>query len=334
MSPDAAPYDVRLLFHPTNVVRDRAEMARFLKRVFNANGRNQGELLAEFDLDASYPPDYSLYTWIAEVWIDSIQPELYVLEGQPLPEGALDQRLVEFGWYIDGIDELQKALTTHGIRSVDQNNRPVPPDEAPASAGAPDIKLMWTDPATTGLSYELIEWPRERDAEFARLADARFDPSWTLPPISAEDPLGIERCSHHTILTRDVPRALNLVVDVLGGSVVRTADNPLLGTRSTYVWLKDALLEYAEPVETGSPAATELDGTTTPSLLGMPQEDRYHLIAWKVRDLDAVAAHLAAQGVGVEGRDDHTIVTDPADCLGVRWGFTDSLVTGDPRRGD
>lgn len=328
---DENSYRVRLLFHPTNVVKDRAEMQAFLKRVFNADGRNQGEVLAEFGFDANYPADYSLYTWVADVWIDSIQPELYVLEGQPAPEGALEERLVEFGWYVDGLDGLQKAFIAAGIRTVDQHNQPVASDRAPAAAAAPDMKLMWTDPATTGLSYEFMEWSPERDALFARLADARFDPNWTLPSPSPQDPLGIERCSHHTVLTRNVPRALGLVVDVLGGTVVREARNDLLGTTSTYVWLKDSLLEYAMPDEDNTPAMASLDGTTKPSLLGMPQEDRYHLITWKVQGLDAVARHLRAEGIRLEAEDKTTLITDPADTLGVRWGFTSSLVPGDPR---
>jgi hypothetical protein len=307
-------------------------MQAFLKRVFNAEGRNQGDVLAEFGFDPKYPADYSLYTWIADVWMDSIQPELYVLEGQPAPAGVLEERLVEFGWYVDGLDSLQQAFTAAGIRSVDQYNQPVGADKAPAAAAAPDMKLMWTDPATTGLSYEFMEWSAQRDVLFARIADARFNPNWTLPPPSPQDPLGIERCALHTVLTRDVPRALRLVVDVLGGRVVREARNDLLGTTRTYVWLKDSMLEYAIPDKSGTPAMASLDGTTKPSLLGMPQEDRYHIITWKVRSLDAVEKHLAAEGIGLEARDNTTLITDPADTFGMRWGFTTSLLTEDPRK--
>jgi hypothetical protein len=194
------------------------------------------------------------------------------------------------------------------------------------------MKLMWTDPATTGLSYELMEWSPERDALFARIADARFDPHWTLPPPSPHDPLGVEHCSHHTVLTRNLPRALRLLVDVLGGTVVHEDRNDLLGTTSTWVWLKDSLLEYAVPDAEGTRATASLDGTTKPSLLGMPQEDRYHLIAWKVRNLDAVERHLADQRIRLEARDTTTLITDPADTLGVRWGFTTAVLPGDPRQ--
>jgi hypothetical protein len=97
------------------------------------------------------------------------------------------------------------------------------------------------------------------------------------------------------------------------------------------VWLKDSLLEYAVPDAEGTRATASLDGTTKPSLLGMPQEDRYHLITWKVRDLDAVEQHLADQRIRLEARDATTLITDPADTLGVRWGFTTAVLPGDPR---
>jgi hypothetical protein len=61
-------------------------------------------------------------------------------------------------------------------------------------------------------------------------------------------------------------------------------------------------------------------------------EDSYHALTWKVRDLDQAASHLEAAGVSVRARTATAIVTDPAETLGVAWGFSSELVPGDPRR--
>jgi hypothetical protein len=56
-----------------------------------------------------------------------------------------------------------------------------------------------------------------------------------------------------------------------------------------------------------------------------------HAMTFTVADLDQAAAHLADAGVGVLGRDDTTIVVDPADSFGAPFRFTTWRVPGDPR---
>jgi hypothetical protein len=41
-----------------------------------------------------------------------------------------------------------------------------------------------------------------------------------------------------------------------------------------------------------------------------------------VKDLAQVADHLKASGIQLRARTDLMIVTDPADSLGIPWGFT------------
>jgi hypothetical protein len=151
--------------------------------------------------------------------------------------------------------------------------------------------------------------------------DPRGDPP--VVAVSPDDPLGIECCSHHTVLTSESERALRLAVEVLGGRVIHEGRNDVLATRSTYVALADGVLEYAQPLEDGSPAMEDWQRNAP--------EDTYHSLTWRVRDLASVAHRLSASGVGLRVRTDRVIVTNPDDSLGIPWGFTTTLTPGDPR---
>ena len=71
--------------------------------------------------------------------------------------------------------------------------------------------------------------------------------------------------------------------------------------------------------------AAHADWTTT------APNDTYHSLTFQVADLDRAAEHLKSQGVGIRSRTEDTLVTDPETSIGVPWGFTTSLVPGDPR---
>jgi hypothetical protein len=87
--------------------------------------------------------------------------------------------------------------------------------------------------------------------------------------------------------------------------------------------LADGVYEYGQPLGAGSPGAEgwKDDGT----------KDIYHSLTWQVRDLDQVASHLKSCGVRLLAQTDSRIVTDPADTLGIPWGFTTVLTPGDSR---
>jgi hypothetical protein len=178
--------------------------------------------------------------------------------------------------------------------------------------------LFFTLPDDTGLSYGFFQ----ADVSTPGL-DPRVAPGWTIPPISAGDPLGIERCSHHTILTDRPERGLELHVDALGGEVIHQGRNEFLGATSTYVHLSGSTVEFAVPDD--GTAAHEDWTKNAPN-------DTYHAITWVVTDLVAARQHLEAQGVGILSWSDDTFVTDPVTSLGVPWGFSTVLPPGDPRR--
>lgn len=111
-------------------------------------------------------------------------------------------------------------------------------------------------------------------------------------------------------------------MDALGGTVVHSGRDEVIGADATYVFLGHSVLQIAVP-DQGT--AAYVDWTTT------APNDTYHSITWKVADLHRTAEHLKSQGVGIRSRTGDTLVTDPETSMGVPWGFTTRLVPGDPR---
>ncbi|MEU9456269.1 hypothetical protein [Streptomyces sp. NPDC048277] len=256
--------------------------------------------------------DYSTFTSINDVLFDTIDPKLYIVDGVQRYPTVDRPHLKGFGWYVDEVAELYRALKHHGFRLIGQNDKVAEGDDPPTAGGMP---LFFTVPEDAGLRYEFL--PR-----IPFPLDPRIKPDWVLPAVSDQDPLGIERCSHHTVLTDAPERQLRLFVDVLGGKVVHHGRNETIATTSTYVHLADAVYEFAVP-DTGTAAHDDWSSNAP--------KDTYHAITFKVADLGRVERHLKAEGIGIRTRTDHVIVTDPATSLGVPWGFADALVPGDPR---
>ena len=308
------PYAVRRLYHTTHWVPDLDEAARFFSQVFGRESQSLPEFLGydERTLDPSYPVNYCRFTPIAEVLFDSIDPELHLVDGDSTPRerqrsaprchrlvrrrrrGPVDRAAAaEHPWHRPGQEG------TRGRRTTPRHLL--------------DADRLHSSRVDTGLAYEFCPYFPSRDP--------RGDPP--APALSPSDPLGIERCSHHTVLTDRLDRARRLLVDVLGGRVIHKGRNDVLATDSTYVWLAGGVYELAQPFEVGSPAMEDWHRSA-------PQ-DAYHSLTWQVRDLGQVADHLKASGVALRAYTDTQIVTDAADSLGIPWGFTTVLTPGDPR---
>jgi catechol 2,3-dioxygenase-like lactoylglutathione lyase family enzyme len=130
-----------------------------------------------------------------------------------------------------------------------------------------------------------------------------------------DDPLGIEKSSHHTIVVRDARTARDFWVEGLGAVALREGHNATLGARSAWVRAgagDGTILELAEPVSVG-PAMADLEACGLPIL---------HSVTFKVSSLDRVRDHLAGLCFQVESDDGSTLVTDPASSAGARFGFT------------
>lgn len=300
-----------MLYRPTLHVVDLDEAEDFYLRVF---GRPSTPLTSVMKTPPrpNHATDYSTFTAVSDVLIDSLDPKRYITDGiQRFPD-VEQGHLRTFGWYVEGMPELYRELTRQGIRVTNSRNEVAEGDEPPMAGPIPHFLGL---PADTGIRHPFFP-------VFPFAPDPRLKPGWSIPPVSEEDPLGIEYCSHHTVLTGDPGRARKLVVDVLGGTVVHDGHDEIRGVTGSYVHLADSVLQYAVPDE-GSAAAADF--------AAHGPNDVYHAITWKVADIDRVERHLNAQGVGIVTRTDDTIVADPATSLGVPWGFTTTPVPGDPR---
>jgi hypothetical protein len=304
---------VKRLFHPTHWVPNLADATGFLAQVFGRHSQTLAEFRGpdERHLVPGYPTDYCTFTPIAEVLFDCVDPTLHLVDGVQVHESVVEPHLGGLAWFVDGIEELWVELLRRGIRGTDQAN--VVPADGSVPRDVSSTPIIFTLPGDAGLRYEFCPFLPRRDP--------RGDPP--APDVSPSDPLGIERCSHHTILTDQPDRALQVLVEVLRGQVIDQGRNDLLATRSTYVALADAVFEVGQPLEDGSPAMDDWQRHAP--------DDTYHALTWHVRDIDQVGDHLKACGVGIRTQTPQAIVTDPADSLGVPWGFTTVLTPGDRR---
>ncbi|MER5184688.1 hypothetical protein ABT009_41410 [Streptomyces sp. NPDC002896] len=300
------PFRVRMLYHPRIHVPSLDKAEDFFTRVFGRRSTN-------FSVVMPNPPapghsvGYSTFTAISDVLIDSLAPKLYLTGGVQRYPDVESPHLETTGWYVEGVRELYKELRSQGFRLVDARDEILDADEW---AGGPSP--FYSLKGDAGLPYSFFE-------VFPFPLDPRVQEGWTIPDISDDDPLGIERASHHTILTSRPERALKLTVDVLGGEVVHTGDDDLRGVTGPYVRLADAVFHFATP-RPGSKAAADASGSGP--------LDVYHAITWKVVDLERAAKHLESTGVRIAHRSDTALVTDPATSLGVPWGFTTDPASG------
>ena len=308
-------YAVKHHYHSTLFVPSLEEATRFFARVFGRESKLLGDYLVggkERGVQFNYPSDYATFTPIAEVQLECVDPTRLIIDGAQTFDSVSEPELGSLAWFVDGIEDLWAALRAKNLRGTDMSDRVYDGDDPPLDVSSTPI--IFTLPEETGLSYEFTVFMPHRDP--------RGDPPVheTIPV----DPLGIECCAHHTVLTDRKERALLLLVEVLGGRVIHEGRNALLATESTFVALADGVIELGQPLDEGTPAMRDWQKHAP--------ADAYHALTWKVRDLDQVASHLEASGVNVGGRTATALVTDPRETLGVAWGFSTELVPGDPRR--
>jgi hypothetical protein len=307
-------FNVIAMFHPSHRVTSLVEVEDFFERVF---GRNSARLNVLIGLEVQNPEtrmDYSTFTTIRDVIFDSIDPTRLLKSGKQLYPTPTVSHLNGLGWYVEGLADAYRSIKASGFVIIGQDDKVAEGDEPPLVIGGA-LPMFWTTPEDAGLRYQFVP-PVQMPG------DVRLKPDWKLSPTSPYDPLGLEFCSHHTVLTDRPDRAKRLFVDSLGGTVIHEGHNDVRGTSSTYVSLGDGVYEFAVP-DAGT--AAYADWATDPSV------DTYHAISWKVQDLDKVERQLTSQGVGIQTRTDDTIVTDPTTSIGIPWGFSTSAIPGDPR---
>jgi len=309
--PSLTPSDIVVrMFHPTLSVPDLTAARSFFRTFFGREPIEFAEYLSarEMAITPGYPTDYCFFVPIADVFFDCVDPSRHIFRGTQRARPVARPTLTFFGWAVRDVDLVYSSLAAAGVRFLDQSRRPYSGSSAPMAEFA-KTKLFWTAEEDTGLGYEFYA------ADSISPADPRGRAGWHVPPSDPKDPLGIRRCSHHTVITGNPGRALRIMVDILGGKVIHQAASPVSGTQSFYVQLADSIIEYNH-----DPA---MDGVGPDSYVG---------ITWHIVELDKVAGHLAALGIPAEQAAKDLIVAGPEQALGVRWGFTTATVPGDLRQ--
>ncbi|KIM94676.1 hypothetical protein OIDMADRAFT_60453 [Oidiodendron maius Zn] len=310
-------YQIDYMWHPTHKSNDIVAAEKFFKDVFDRPSLPVEVCLPPTELSPGYPRDYSILTPIQEVMFDCIDPKKYVVEGRQTFEDVSTPHLFCLGWAATGVEEIYKVCVEHGIRSTDQANRLGSSTAPPVTGFSTNDPLFFTLPESTGLRYQI--YPLSASGP----PHPQGVKGWKLPPVRETDPLSLEFCSHHTILTSNPIKGLNFLVGILKGKIIHKGRNELLETDSTYISLGDGVYELAVPTRAGSFAAEDLK-------FNWPF-DTYHSLTYKVQDLKKAERHLKDKNIRMLFSNENTIITNPEDTIGIPWGFTDKLTPGDFR---
>jgi catechol 2,3-dioxygenase-like lactoylglutathione lyase family enzyme len=178
---------------------------------------------------------------------------------------------------------------------------------------------LFTHPRDTYTQLEFIPTPDPN--EFRWMRDPRFQEHWSPSWWAETHPLHLEQFSHATVSVRDVDKARDLYVDVLGGTLVHEGADSFALTQSAYVLLGDLVVELAQPIDEGSPIAQDMEQFQE-SLVSM---------TFKVRELALAEEHLLRKGVKVSEHDGTTLTSDPETTQGCVMNFTTQAIPGDPR---
>jgi catechol 2,3-dioxygenase-like lactoylglutathione lyase family enzyme len=240
-------------------------------------------------------------------------------EAVTLPIGRFQARFGRHwhsvAWFTDDVGRVWDQLTAYGIRVITPRGGP---GERPLEGD------IYTHPKDTFSQLEFFQ-PQVANGGPAApgpFADPRFEPDWPAPWLASPNPLGIERLAYVTIVVPDLAQATAVYCEGIGATLLHEASSGLASTTNAYVAVgPETVLELAQPTEGDGLAGRELAAHG-----GM-----CHAMAFTVADLDRVEAHLGRQGVGIAGRDETTILTDPDDCFGAPFRFTTWSVPGDPR---
>jgi catechol 2,3-dioxygenase-like lactoylglutathione lyase family enzyme len=292
-------------------------------------------MVDDFDAAEAFFTDlFGMQTFMAKSWSDLDKRwaslarvgEDFVLElmeaskkaedaGSPLPkfQNRFGQHFHSLSWLVDASDmqHVLDDLRHDGVRVVNPQGEQYPLD-GPAEAGM----VMFTHPKDT---FGQIELMAKREQTGGNFTDPLFEEGWSADYWRDDQPLGILRTSHMTVMVRDLDRAKH-VFGLLGGAVFHEATDD--EAEHAYVFVgKDTVVDLARPTTSDSRLAKDLEASTE-----LP-----HSVTFAVRDLDAVAAHASKLGVGIAERTDDTLLLEPADTFDAVFAFTTASIPNDPR---
>lgn len=307
-------------FHPTLTANGQLdEVQAWFARVFRrpCHGPSSAYLIE------GYNNDYCFTVMLQEVFFDVMDPSQFSSANNPQPSAGTPPFLSLQAFYLDDLGAFIDTAAAKGLRLRDIKGQIMAPGARPTPI--PHGSMVLSDPEQSGFIYEFFtvgDTPKHKN--WGQDVDPRFAAEWCLPPADPDDPLALEYCVSHTMVTDDLERLRHLYVDNLGGRVIHQGMNEALGTDSIHVALGDGVYELAHPVRDGLGR-----DSLRQNLSGTP--DRYYGLTFKTADLAKARAHLLAEGVPLAVDTAELLITDARHSAGVSWGFTTRPVTGDNR---
>lgn len=293
--------NVTRLFHVIHVVDELAAAERWYDRLFSGQYFFRGGYSPVEQRDASL---FAVGDFVLEPMTPSREPGA----GEK-PVGRFQARfgshLHSIAFYVRSVPEIFERLRARGVRIVGDGG---------GVLNAPPRGAIYTHPRDTGGLLEFMEPP-------AHGFDLRLAPGWSSAFWRDEHPLGIERCSHLTLVVRDLERARGLWLETLEGRPFLERESRASGTRSLFAAVGDeVVVELAQPVDAGSAAGRELAANG----------EILHAATFRVRDLERAGSFLRELGLKAEERDGE-LELGPEQALGARYRFTQAALPGDPR---
>jgi catechol 2,3-dioxygenase-like lactoylglutathione lyase family enzyme len=308
---------IRMLFHSTHLVGNLDQAEAWYERVFQRPGIKWSERWDLSMIAPGFPTDYSSWVFMGDLVHDLVSPERYRrgMGGGVVPGLGYGQRdgLGNISFWVVGSSAFAEDMLKKGVKLINQQGVPLVDASLPVSAHSPEFTVMGTEAAETGIPILFSEALPLIVPKMSN-ADPRLRADWVVPAASPDDPLTIERCAYHSVIVSGGSPLQAFLTTTLGGEVISSSKTESYDMgQSTFVYLADTVIELISIPEAGR------------------KEDEIVGITMKVADLNAAKQHLTRMGIGLVVETDRLLVTNPDDCLGVRWGFTSSLPENDPR---
>jgi catechol 2,3-dioxygenase-like lactoylglutathione lyase family enzyme len=285
-------------------------------------------------LDAWYDDVFSVHRWVTRnespelkrlaslvgigaLCIEPMQPCFEMDGWEKVPLGRFFKRWGSqwhsIAWYVDDVEGLTELRD--GLEEADVELLGLLGGHLDHDGHALEDRPIFTHPKDTVTQLEFMV-PNEFIPD-PRL-HVSFRPTWW----HDTHPLHIRKTSHFTLATRDLPRARQLYVDVIGGKVLHEGENELLKTRSIFVAVGfDDIVELVEPLESGTPVADYLDAN----------HHGLFSVTLQVEDLGDATRYLKSKEIAARIEDGSTYLSDPATTHNVHWAVTTMEIPHDTR---
>jgi len=294
-------FTIRKLFHLTHVVRDLDAADQWYDDVFSVNRFYRG-------YEERAVRHASLVT-IGELVMEPVQlANVPGAEKSPIGkfQARFGQRFHSIAWYVDSVVDTFAGFKNHNLRMVDVAGTVV---KKPHPA-----MPIWTHPRET---HGLLEFAPNGSYG----ADPRLQPGWSSAFWRDQHPLGIERTSHITVLTKTLPEVAALYRDVMGGRLIHQEE--VAGTRRcAFIAVgEDTVIEVLQPLSAATPEARDLE----------QYGDGVYAVTFRTMNLSKAAEFLRSKNQRIDTLSADSLMLNKDDAFGMVVGFTERTIPNDPR---